>query len=126
MLGFRKQLVFATHSVAKPFSPSTKLEPRIRYGAARAHNRHVAAFCAHDCRLMGVAIIPLDDVDEAIVELDRVLACPEIKAVWIPHRPCGDKSPGHVALDPFWARLAESGTPFLVHVGGAPLQMARA
>ncbi len=126
LLGFRKQLVFATHSVATPFSPSSKLESRIRYGATRAHNRHMAAFCAHDPRLMGVAIVPLDDVDAALVELDRVLGDPAIKAVWIPHRPCGDKSPGHVTLDPFWARLAESGAPFLLHVGGAPLQSARA
>ena len=126
LLGFRRQLVFATHSVATPFSPSSKLESRLRYGAARAHNRHMAAFCGHDPRLMGVAIVPLDDVDEALAELDRVLDEPAIKAVWIPHRPCGDKSPGHVALDPFWARLAESGTPFLLHVGGAPLQGARA
>jgi predicted TIM-barrel fold metal-dependent hydrolase len=28
-----------------------------------------------------------------------------------------------VEFDPFWARLAESGTPFLLHVGGAPLQV---
>ncbi len=32
MFGFKKQLVFATHSVAKPFSPSSKLsqlEPKL-------------------------------------------------------------------------------------------------
>ena len=46
LLGFKKQLVFATHSVAMPFSPSSKIEPRLRYGAARAHNRHMADFCA--------------------------------------------------------------------------------
>lgn len=126
MLGFRKQLVFATHSVATPFSPSSKLESRIRYGAARAHNRHMTAFCGHDPRLMGVAVVPLDDPEEALTELDRVLKESAIKAVWIPHRPCGDKSPGHVAFDPFWARLSESRTPFLLHVGGAPLQSARA
>ncbi len=33
MLGFRKQLVFATHSVATPFSPSRKLSNEVRYGA---------------------------------------------------------------------------------------------
>jgi hypothetical protein len=42
LLGFRKQLVFATHSVAMPFSPSSKLEHRLRYGAAPAHHRHIA------------------------------------------------------------------------------------
>lgn len=125
LLGFRKQLVFATHSVAMPFSPSSKLEARLRYGAARAHNRHMADFCAHDARLMGVAVIPLDDPALAIAELELVLRS-GLEAVWIPHRPSGERSPGHVDLDPFWARLAESGTPFVLHVGGAPLQLAKA
>lgn len=125
LLGFRKQLVFATHSVAMPFSPSSKIDPRLRYGAARAHNRHMADFCHADDRLMGVAIIPLDDPDLAMTELDQVLTG-GLEAVWVPHRPSGDRSPGHVDLDPFWAKLSESGLPFLLHVGGAPLQLAKA
>ncbi len=125
MLGFKKQLVFATHSVAMPFSASSKLELGLRYGAARAHNRHMADFCAADDRLIGVAVVPLDDPALAMAELEFALAH-GLGAAWIPHRPCGDRSPGHVDLDPFWARLAESGTPFVLHVGGAPLQLARA
>jgi uncharacterized protein len=125
LLGFRRQLVFATHSVATPFSASSKLEPRLRYGAARAHNRHMAEFCKADRRLMGVGVVPLDDPGLALAELEFCLQA-GLKAAWIPHRPCGDRSPGHVDLDPFWARLAETGTPFLLHVGGAPLQVARA
>jgi len=125
MLGFKKQLVFATHSVAMPFSPSSKIAPQRRYAGARAHNRHMVDFCSHDDRLMGVAIIPLDDPDYALAELDFV-ARSKLKAVWVPHRPCGDKSPGHVAFEPFWARLAEAGLPFLLHVGGSPLQLAKA
>jgi uncharacterized protein len=126
LLGFKKQLVFATHSVALPFSASSKVDPRVRYGAARAHNRHMADFCSDDARLMGVAVIPLDDIDLARAELDFVVKQPGLKAVWIPHRPCGDRSPGHIALDPFWAQLEETGTPFVLHVGGAPLNTARA
>ena len=125
MLGFKKQLVFATHSVATPFSPSSKISPRLRYGATRAHNRHMADFCAGDARLMGVAIIPLDEPALALEELDFALEA-GLKAIWVPHRPCGDKSPGHVEFDPFWARLAASGTPFVLHVGGSPLQLAKA
>jgi predicted TIM-barrel fold metal-dependent hydrolase len=125
LLGFKKQLVFATHSVAMPFSASSKLEPRLRYGAARAHNRHMADFCKADDRLMGVAVVPLDDPDLAMAELEFAIQS-GLQAAWLPHRPCGDRSPGHVDLDPFWARLAESGTPFVLHVGGAPLQLARA
>jgi predicted TIM-barrel fold metal-dependent hydrolase len=122
MLGFRKQLVFATHSVATPFSPSRKLSDEIRYGATRAHNRAMSEFCAHDDRLMGVGIVPLDDPDHALIELEFALAS-GLEAIWVPHHPAGECSPGHVDLAPFWARLAESETPFLLHVGGAPLQL---
>ena len=125
LLGFKKQLVFATHSVATPFSASSKITPELRYGATRAHNRHMADFCSADARLLGVAIIPLDEPALAIAELDAALTA-GLKAVWVPHRPCGERSPGHIDFDPFWARLAESGTPFLLHVGGAPLQQAKA
>jgi uncharacterized protein len=124
-LGFARQLVFATHSVALPFHASSQTDPRLRYGATRAHNRHMEEFCANDDRLMGVAVVPLDDPALALTELERVLES-GFSAVWVPHRPCGDKSPGHVELQPFWARLAESGTPFLLHVGGAPLQLNKA
>jgi predicted TIM-barrel fold metal-dependent hydrolase len=125
LLGFERQIVFATHSVALPFSASSKLDPRVRYGATRAHNRHMSHFCANDDRLLGAAIIPLDDPTLAVAELEWVLDN-GLDAVWIPHRPCGERSPGHVELDPFWARLAEAGVPFLLHVGGAPLQSAKA
>lgn len=121
MLGFRKQLVFATHSVVLPFHPSSKTDPVLRYGATRAHNRHMSEFCQADDRLMGVGVIPLDDPERAIEELDWVLDA-GLEAVWIPHRPPIGFAPGHVDLEPFWARLAESGTPFLLHVGGSPLQ----
>jgi len=125
LLGFRKQLLFATHSVAMPFSPSSKLEHRLRYGAARAHNRHMAEFCKGEKRLIGVAVVPLDDPDLAMAELDFAIEN-GLGAAWLPHRPCGDRSPGHVDLDPLWARMAEAGVPFVLHVGGAPLQMAKA
>jgi predicted TIM-barrel fold metal-dependent hydrolase len=125
MLGFKKQLVFATHSVTMPFSPSSNIAPKLRYGATRAHNRHMAEFCSHNSRLMGAAIVPLDEPELALEELDFAIKS-GLKAVWMPHRPCGDRSPGHVDLDRFWARLVESGTPFLLHVGGSPLQLAKA
>ena len=125
MLGFKSQLVFATHSLAMPFSPSSKISPRIRYAAARAHNRHMAEFCARDRRLLGVAAAPLDDPELALEELGFAIKN-GLKAVWVPHRACGDKSPGHVAFDRFWATLADAGIPFVLHVGGSPLQLDKA
>ena len=121
MLGFKKHLVFAPPSVAFPFHPSQKKDPNLRYGATRAHNRHMADFCSDDARLMGVGIVPLDDPAKAMEELEFALSL-GLESIWVPHRAPGDRSPGHVDLEPFWALLAQSGTPFVLHVGGAPLQ----
>ncbi|HEV7159255.1 MAG TPA: amidohydrolase family protein, partial [Caulobacteraceae bacterium] len=121
MLGFRRQLVFPTHSVAQPFSVSKKFAPRVRYGAARALNRHMAAICGEDARLMGVAVAPLDEPELALAEVEFALEA-GLKAIWVPHHPGGERSPFHLDLEPFWARLAETGLPFVIHVGGAPLQ----
>ena len=81
MLGFKKQLVFATHSVAFPFHPSSKKDPVLRYGAARAHNRHMAHFCEEDNRFLGVGVIPLDDPARAMSELEAALDL-GMKAIW--------------------------------------------
>ncbi len=121
LLGFQKQLVFATHSVAFPFHPSSKTDPNLRYAATRAHNRHMSDFCAGDPRLMGVGIVPLDTPELAIRELDFALEC-GMEAIWVPHRAPIGFAPGHVDLEPFWARLSEAGVPFVLHVGGSPLQ----
>jgi predicted TIM-barrel fold metal-dependent hydrolase len=122
MLGFKKQLVFATHSVVTPFSASTKLTDDVRYGATRAHNRAMCDFVANDDRLMGVAVIPLNDPELALAEVDFVIEA-GLEAVWVPHHPAGERSPGHIDVWPFWERLADVGLPFLLHVGGAPLQL---
>lgn len=121
MLGFKKQLVFATHSVAQPFHPSSKISPKLRYGATRAHNRHMIDFCSDDDRLMGVGVIPLDSPADAIKELEFALEG-NLEAIWVPHRSPINIAPGHIELEPFWKLLADSGTPFVIHVGGSPLQ----
>jgi len=120
LLGFARQLVFATFSESLAFSLERPLEER--YAAARAHNRAMAEFCGKDPRLMGVALLPLDDPQTSLVELEHILRL-NLAAVWVPHRPCGGRSPGHSDLDPIWARLAEAGVPFVLHVAGVPLQI---
>jgi len=123
ILGFARQLVFATFSESIAFSEQLPIDAR--YGAARAHNRAMAEFCANDARLMGVALLPLDDPQASIAELEQILK-QGLAAVWVPHRPCGGRSPGHDEFDPIWARLAAARVPFLLHVGGVPLQIAPA
>jgi len=120
LLGFDRQLVFATFSPGAMFPPNVDRD--VATAAASAHNRAMAEFCAADHRLIGVGATSLDDVDAAIRELDRIVEL-GLGAVWIPHRPADGRSPGHDDLDPFWARLAETGMPAVLHVGGVALQM---
>ena len=133
MLGFKKQLVFATHSVVTPFHDLRgkakyveklvpKITPELRYGATRAHNRAMADFCSQDSRLLGVGVIPLHEPQLAMKELDFAIKT-GLQAIWIPHYASGERSPGHLELDPFWTKLAREGLPFLLHVGGSPLQL---
>ena len=133
MLGFKKQLVFATHSVVTPFHDLRgkakyveklvpKITPELRYGATRAHNRAMADFCSQDSRLLGVGVVPLHEPQLAMKELEFAIKT-GLQAIWIPHYASGDRSPGHLDLDPFWTKLAREGLPFLLHVGGSPLQL---
>jgi predicted TIM-barrel fold metal-dependent hydrolase len=125
MLGFKKQLVFGTHSLHMPFSPSSKIEDRLRYGGARAYNRHMVDFCSVDDRLMGVGAVPMENPELAIAETKWCLDN-GIEAVWVPHRLAGDRSPTHVDFNPIWAMLEEAQVPVVFHVGGNPLQLAKA
>jgi predicted TIM-barrel fold metal-dependent hydrolase len=122
MLGFVKQLVFATHSLHMPFSPSDKIPDNLRYGGARAHNRHMIDFCSVDERLMGVAAIPLENPELALEEVKFALDA-GLQAMWIPHRLAGERSPTHVDYNPIWALLQEAQVPLVFHVGGNPLQL---
>ena len=124
MLGFVKQVVFATHSLRSVFHASAKVEDRIRYGGARAHNRHMVDFCSVDSRLMGVAAIPLENPELALAEVEWSLEN-GLQAMWIPHRLAGDRSPTHVDFNPIWARLQEAKVPVVFHVGGSGIQLPK-
>ncbi len=112
-LGFKCQLVFPT------FAPTQFLgekDPAMKYGGARAHNRAMGAFCEGDARLMGVAVVPLDNPEFAAKEIHNAakFGC---KAVWVAAAPAGDKSPGHPDLDVVWKALVDTGLPFMLHIG---------
>lgn len=117
-LGFERQVVY-TSLCSFLFSID---DPALRYAAYGAHNRAVAAFCEHDRRLSGVAMCDLDDPDEGLRVLDAALEM-GLGQVWIPARAPGRRSPGHPRHDGFWERLSAGGTPFVLHVGSAPLSI---
>jgi len=114
-LGFARQLVFTTFAGSQ-FLPSPDAD--VKYGGARALNRAMADFCSTDRRLIGVGVVPLDDPERALVEIDLAIEA-GCGAIWVPAAPAGERSPGHPDLDPVWRRLSEAGVPFVLHVGAA-------
>jgi uncharacterized protein len=114
-LGFTRQLVFTTFAGSQ-FLPSP--DPDVKYGGARALNRAMADFCRRDRRLVGVGVVPLDDPERALAEVDAAIA-EGVGAIWVPAAPAGERSPGPPDLAPVWRRLSEAGVPFMLHVGAA-------
>jgi uncharacterized protein len=118
MLGFKAQVVFSSFC-ARPI-----FEARLdsSYAAAQAHNRAMAEFCSADPRLIGVAIVPLDDPERALDEIELAIGL-NLGGIWVSAEAPGGRSPGHPAHDPIWAMLAERRTPFILHVGSSPLRI---
>jgi predicted TIM-barrel fold metal-dependent hydrolase len=116
-LDISAQLVFPTFALVQ-FARSHNLD--ILYGGTQALNRAMTAFCAPDPRLKAVGYLPLTDPERAVVALEEAID-DGVAAVWLPSDAPGDFSPTHTDLDPVWARLAEAGKPFVLHVGGGKL-----
>ena len=112
-LGFSSQLVFPTASLAPALAAK---DEDLMYRGCRAHNRAMGAFCASDPRLIGVAFVPLNRPARALEELDAALDA-GCGAISVSAGAAGERSPGHPDLDPFWARLCERNTPFMLHIG---------
>lgn len=114
LAGIRQQLVFTTFATLL-FAGARDLD--VVYGGASAHNRGITDFCTADERLLPVAFVPTNDRTRAMACLDEALGL-GAAAVWVPHRPMGGVSPGHLDWDPFWQSLAGASVPAVLHVGG--------
>lgn len=111
-LGFAAQMVFST------FAPTqyTGKDMDLVVGGTRAHNRAMAAFCAHDPRLLAVGFVPWLGpetttrlVAEALDEGCRVMH--------LPSAPGEGVSPTHPDYDGLWALLQEREIPMVTHIG---------
>jgi uncharacterized protein len=116
-LHIEAQLVFPTFALAH-FSQSRDHD--VLYGGTEALNRAMTDFCRADPRLKAVGYLPLNDPVRAVEIVDHALAL-GIAALWVPSDAPGGFSPTHQDVEPVWARLAEAGVPFVLHVGGGKL-----
>lgn len=113
LLGFEAQLVFGTFGTLL-YKTSKELD---LYVGTSAYNRAVADFCAQDPRLLGVANIPLKDPVKATAAAKEAIES-GCATIMVPSTAAGKMAPTHPDLDPFWDTLAQSDTPFVLHVGG--------
>jgi predicted TIM-barrel fold metal-dependent hydrolase len=82
----------------------------------RRHNDWVREYCSQAPeRLIGVACLPLPDVDEAVAELERVAGM-GIRGVAIPCAAPPDKPYHHPDYEPFWRAAEDAGLPITMHI----------
>lgn len=82
----------------------------------KAYNDWLAEFCKHDPnRLIGVALISLEDIADGTRELQRVAGL-GLKGAMIWGATPADKPFWHRMYDPFWAAAAETRMPLSLHL----------
>lgn len=116
-LGFASQLVFNTFHNGYLNDLEHKGDLDLAYGAARAHNRAMAEFCADDPRLLPTAYVPLADFDRSQALAGEAVAG-GAAALLVASACPARHSPSHRGLDPVWAQAQDAGIPVVFHVGG--------
>lgn len=91
-------------------------DPDVAYALARAYNDWIADFCsAAPERLFATAMIPLQNLDFAIEELQRIATIPCFRGAFIRPMFLEDRYFTHPYFDPLWAALEELQITAAVH-----------
>jgi uncharacterized protein len=91
-------------------------DPKLAAAACRAYSNWMADFCRQaPARLYGVAPMPLQDVDEAVREMRRVVKELGYKAVFVRPNPFNGRRLNDPAYDPFWREAQELDVAVAVH-----------
>jgi predicted TIM-barrel fold metal-dependent hydrolase len=94
--------------------------PALAEACCRVYNDWLADYCRTDPeRLIGIAGVPMQDVDAAVREMRRAVSELGMKGVFIRPNPCKGRSLHNPYFDPFWAACAEAGVPVGLHPSGA-------
>ena len=117
LLGFASQLMFTTALLNYSSVLEGGRDIDLTYAVARAHTRHMVAFCSVDRRLLPTGYVPLVDFDRTARAAREAIET-GAKALMIPSRCPDDHSPSHIGFDPLWAVAQEAGLPIVFHVGG--------
>ncbi len=88
----------------------------LRAASFRAYNDWLAEFCGHaPRRLAGIALVPMDDVRLAVVELERAAKL-DLRGGLIWGFPPANRSYDAKEWDPLWAAAQDTGLPLSLHI----------
>ncbi len=91
-------------------------DPDVAYALARAYNNWIADFCkAAPDRLFAAAMLPLQDIDLALEELQRVSRISCFRGAFIRPMFLEGRYFTHPYFDPLWAELENLGVSAAVH-----------
>ena len=91
-------------------------DSELRRACCQVYNDYVAEYCSHDPnRLIGVAMIVLDDMPAAVAEINRC-AKMGLRGAMIWSRAPDDKSYMDRHYDPFWAAAGDLGIVLTMHI----------
>jgi len=84
----------------------------------RAYNDWLADYCrAAPRRLVGVALLPLVDVDASVAELERATERLGFRGAFVRPNPQGGRAVHHLANDRLWQCAERLGVPVTIHEG---------
>ncbi len=93
-------------------------DARLMAALCRAYNNWLADYCRHaPDRLIGVALLPLLDVDAAIRELTRAVEQLGFRGAFFRPNPYAGRPIHDPAYEPFWACAESLDVPVTVHEG---------
>jgi predicted TIM-barrel fold metal-dependent hydrolase len=93
-------------------------DPRLHGALCRAYNDWLADYVARAPeRLVGVALLPLEDVEASIRELTRATEKLGFRGAFVRPNPYAGRSLSDPAYDPFWDCAESLGVPITVHEG---------
>jgi predicted TIM-barrel fold metal-dependent hydrolase len=102
-------------------------DTELQWSCFRGYNDWVAEFCSHaPKRLIGLGLIAMQDVNQAVSELQR-LAKKGLRGVMINAAPPGDLPYSDSHFDPFWAAAQDLALPVSLHIltGKKSVQMGK-
>jgi predicted TIM-barrel fold metal-dependent hydrolase len=93
-------------------------DPPLHAALCRAYNDWLAGYVrAAPERLVGVALLPLDDVEAACAELERAAERLGFRGAFVRPNPCAGRTLSDPAYDPLFERAQALGLPLTVHEG---------